>query len=183
MRINRQRVRPAHDAKINVFLLPFLVISRAFAKRGENATGDSFSKSHAMCPYIPFTCSLIEPVRDCKLYLAVNDTAWYFNAMISIIIWEWETAISTGYHMWTGQDVMNLESSETLRFLFHFPFFLIFAYHLVFSWERTLSVFSWVLLVCVFVCVYPCCGWSVCDVVIYLVISYPDLSFLDLTLA
>lgn len=75
MRINRQRVRPAHDAKINVFLLPFLVISRAFAKRGENATGDSFSKSHAMCPYIPFTCSLIEPVRDCKLYLAVNDTA------------------------------------------------------------------------------------------------------------
>ena len=75
MHINRQRVRPAHDAKINVFLLSFLVISRAFAKRGENATGDSFSKSHAMCPYIPFTCSLIEPVRDCKLYLAVNDTA------------------------------------------------------------------------------------------------------------
>lgn len=45
----RQRVRPAHDAKISVFLLPLLVISRAFAKRGEKVTGDSFSKSHAMC--------------------------------------------------------------------------------------------------------------------------------------
>lgn len=39
--INRQRVCPAHDAKISVFLPPLLVISRAFAKRGEKATSDS----------------------------------------------------------------------------------------------------------------------------------------------